>query len=834
MRDDPNRADGEATVQASRSTPEQLLDMVREKQLNRFIMVNLEPGGVGLELLKVEHGGGGRDQAPTAVPGLHGWAEQDDTVDAPASDGACGSQSASRQACIGVAGASRTKRLGLNQIKSFRRYWDSTANGGAGAARASTKYGGHGESLRDAVRLGAKVVRQVGGRDLLWGFLLGYDGAEITGPEDLRMGHPIPVFGADPTTSADVRWGVRASQLGELMSLAQDAGVELQFTFLVNTAGKDGGGPKLPGRTIRSTVGCFGEGRTYFHRVGGSRLVSGVVEMTWDDDHVTRQDHETPPNSFPIEQPTYGSDCGWHLDTLDVSAPYKRSYVQYMGAVAATVLQQAGQTDPRIDLGSLVNTVGIFNEVSASEQYHDSRVYDPEVTGEMWGRACARGAYGIRQVIADTSVKLSLPGLLSYSWDAETDGPLSWNSRLRYLRSLVYSFTLEMFEELSVGARDPGLLPDYLQAVDLHWYHHQSRDTCHIGFMVYEVDEVFTYVEDGLRQGLDDAASASIILPGRVDEYVSAVMDSFEVRVSETGCSAISSGTTKLPKTYFSVREDFQAFEVWRRLGGALASRASGGNWHSWMAGGSGAYQGFGLRADDGLESRRASAATPRASWFAYQRLAEQLGDVVSGSMVFPNSGSRSVLQRDLHSSASPGVVDPLVIFEYRIGSGTWPWAYLVFADPLAAATVSPVTVAIPGWVPGYIGTAIRVPVQPSSTQIAIPVGGSDKLPVGMATYGSNWSFRLGSPLFVHTGDMPVLVKSSGRIRWTRPGSSALAELVMGHRTVEPGLRADGAGITVAEAEAIRHLGPGKDVLRMLWTDLPRWLEDPSVLLSMR
>jgi hypothetical protein len=830
MREDPNRSELGLNSFDVHRTPEAILDLVREKQLNRMLMASLEPGGPALELLKVEPDEGEPGAGQPARAGLQGWTKVAADEAGTADDDSCRRSAAVRRACIGVAGATDTKRLGLNQLKAYRRYWDDDA----GAVRVSSKYGRHGESLRDAGRLGAKVVRQVGGRDLLWGFLLAHDGVEITSAEALRTGRPIPVFGSDPTTSAELRWGVRAPQLGELLGVAEDVGLELHFTFLLNTAGDDGGGAGLPGMGAGSSAGCSGEGRTFYHRVGGSRLATNVVEMDWDEDHVAEQDHETPPNSFPIERSSYGSLCEWHLDTLDVSAPYKRSYVQYLGEAAGALLQRAAQLDPRIDLGTLVSAIGIFNEVSVADQYHEAGEYDPEVTGEMWGRACARGAYGIRQAVAATEVKLSLPGLLSYSWSAESGGPQSWQTRLRYLRSLVYGFAREMMEVLPVGSREPTSLPDYLQAIDLHWYHHQREDTCHVGFMVHEVNDVFAYVEDGLREGLNEAVDRRILESRQVDEIASSVMDRFEVRVSETGCSADPRGTTKLPETYFPVREDFQAFEVWRRLGGALASRASGGSWHSWMAGNSGTYRGFGLRRDTGPENAPASAATPRKSWFAYQRLTEQLGEVASGGMVFPDSPSRSTLQRDLHSSAAPGVVDPLVIFEYRLGSGTWPWAYLVLADPLAANTVSPVTMVVPRWVAGYIGTAVRVPIQPSSTRIGIPTMGSDELPVGVASYDSSWSFRLGSPLFVHTGDMPVLIKSSGRIRWTRPGSGALEEPVAGHREIEPDLRGSGAGDRVAELEARRHLGPDRDLLRELWTDLPRWLEDPSVPLFTR
>jgi hypothetical protein len=231
-------------------------------------------------------------------------------------------------------------------------------------------------------------------------------------------------------------------------------------------------------------------------------------------------------------------------------------------------------------------------------------------------------------------------------------------------------------------------------------------------------------------------------------------MSVFQIRVSETGCSA--TGRVRDLPPGFTDLATFQAFEVWRRVAGALASIARVASWHSWVAGKEGEYAGFGLRHDGQDEGACASSSLPRPSWFAYQRLASLLGNVGVGRMLLPEVTDRGDLVRRLPT------LGRAVVFEYELADPVgFRYAYLVFLDPSVGGS-SP-TILAPSW-RAVVGRARRCTVQPSVMKVMVT--GCENLPVGSATYPAPVSFPVGSPLSVHGGDMPVFIQATARIAW--------------------------------------------------------------------
>jgi len=178
-------------------------------------------------------------------------------------------------------------------------------------------------------------------------------------------------------------------------------------------------------------------------------------------------------------------------------------------------------------------------------------------------------------------------------------------------------------QELNVQVAD---LPRYLQGIDYHFYHVESGNRQHIAFLPLEVDELRRAVWGGVAEAVPDLE----------DEYVETsdwFYQTFPISVMETGTSA-SARNTAVQFPVFVGREidheTFQEHEVWRRLGGALASSADVAGWHAWLSGSEPnvIWYGFGLRGDTAVPAdpyTDALNARPRQSWGAFQRLADYL-----------------------------------------------------------------------------------------------------------------------------------------------------------------------------------------------------------------
>ncbi len=202
----------------------------------------------------------------------------------------------------------------------------------------------------------------------------------------------------------------------------------------------------------------------------------------------------------------------------------------------------------------------------------------------------------------------------------------------------------------------------------------------------------------------------------------------------------------------------FQSNEIWRRLGGVLASRASSAGWHCWMSGYPETFQLMGLRVDrhepPTTETREAHT---RWSWFAVARLAAVLGDVVAGEMILPAITSHA----DLGYMSK---ADGLVVFEYTLGSDSFVlhrYAYLVFYDPTSAANGATVEVSSTSSAVHASLVSTRINGPPSSSG-----GGQLILPTGMAIFDPDALLTLPAVLWVFKEDSPLLILTSKRLRW--------------------------------------------------------------------
>lgn len=217
--------------------------------------------------------------------------------------------------------------------------------------------------------------------------------------------------------------------------------------------------------------------------------------------------------------------------------------------------------------------------------------------------------------------------------------------------------------------------------------------------------------------------------------------------------------------TWMSDPEEFQAYEVWRRLCGALAAGARAVGWDAWMGtddlhtATDGRFEGYGkgLREDDLRNNRRAVEAVPRDSWIAFQRFAELFGAVTSGGFVHPTV--------PVDSDFTPGVADHLVILRFRLSvtSGSYTYAYVILVDPNASVD--------DGWAvqaewSGSAGTLLSFDTEPVIR--TTPRGGGElELPEVVAWFASGneesmpWDFRM------EPGDAIRVVQATKSVRWT-------------------------------------------------------------------
>lgn len=396
---------------------------------------------------------------------------------------------------------------------------------------------------------------------------------------------------------------------------------------------------------------------------------------------------------------SFVSDPERHPFWLDPYDADKLLRLRWICQAVGDLLSAAG-AGPDVVLG-----IDGFNEVNIRNVYDG----DAWLSGWAWGLVHYWCARALRSTAPD--LPIWLPSLASYTLSSPTAGRIdTWEETVEFLDAMA----LEVVASCHFDGGEPASLA---AGVDYHWYLAAQTDTDptlvnrHIGYMLDEID----------------------ILRGVLRSYTG--LEAAEVAVLETGASANMSR---------SVGEELQAHEVWRRVGGALASGVARAAWHTWMSTeesrAAANFAEFGLRYDLFADDEPASNARPRRSWGAFWQLTQVL-KVQRGRLLTPN----------------PAEVDSepdrygLVIFEYRLVGGDY--AYLILVDPSELERSYRVTSS---W--ARFTEYETAPAVSSTTTGGLPA----------ASVSGGRSYVMGTLAFdMAYGDAPRLVRTASRVTWS-------------------------------------------------------------------
>ncbi len=526
------------------------------------------------------------------------------------------------------------------------------------------------------------------------------------------------------------------------------------------------------------------------------------LAILWAEEHLYDpvEDYRTPveEHRFPPEA-DQGDRCAYHLESLDMSAPYKRQYMQLIAEQIGELLIGVAEdlwVDNGLRLSDVVDAFEYLNEVDNVAFYVDeSGEYDVGTSGAYVGKTFFRMAWGLRRVLRTRSdvvgdIPMMLPTLASYVED--TEAPHEWADKIAYLgeltRGVVEELTLYRDKRETAGV-DPEVeyadLLELVQEIDYHWYH-RKEDLRHIAYLVHEVDEVRRAIGEGMDAVLEKTARNKE-KPDEEDE-VRAFKGRFDdtgVRIHEGGVSLGESDT--IPDPWRGDGELWQAHEVFRRIGGHLASAATQAGWWSWISGVAEEFEGTGLRKEPDAGSVYWRKVMPfastswdpgrnvqRLSWYAYRRLSELLRDrVLRGRMVLPASTSREDIPRALDAQRED--CRGLVVFEYTLHQRTSrdpAYAYLVLNDDSAGSG----TAAVRGS-PEVAGTGVEVVPLMSEESFpgrVMPMGSglttrppTDELPFEEVSYRDRETLTAPVHLQVAVAGTPVFLYAPVRLDWS-------------------------------------------------------------------
>lgn len=595
------------------------------------------------------------------------------------------------------------KKIGLNAMKTF--YHDDND------PSSPTKYGNNESQFNDCAALGAKVIRQFGRADLLWGMLAG----------DRTVKVPL-----ESGLAAIINDPQNVDRIAQLFAEAHRVRTKVIFTFLTL-----GGGEEVLDPTLFPDP--MGE-------------MKAVPILSWSDEHLD-QEADGYPYSY-ISDGDSATIKRWLTHSLDVRSGYKRHYFRLIAAHAVQLLydslaeaKNALGLDGTVTLLDLIEGIEIFNEIDTRARIIVATGADIEAQAYWWALAYVECAEAFYELGVTEGIPILLPGLASYIPEIG----FTWPEKLTFIEAFCIQIAWE--------ARKRGLhLPTVASGLDYHWYHRSPGTERHIGYLIQEVSQ--------LRALLDERISSKCHIT--IMETGVAVDADFVPLVKRGLTSGSATSLERLDGDLF------QSNEIWRRLGGVLASAAVSAGWHSWMSGFPEAFELMGLRVDDSRDSATyASAAHTRWSWFAFERLTSMLGDVVAGRMILPEIESLSEL-------SSMTKADGLVVLEFTLGaasSAIGRYAYLVFYDPTAAANGATVEVT---------ATFSAIHASLVSTRVDSPPvssgGGQITLPTGFAAFDPDAVLTLPAVLRVYKEDSPWLVRTSQRLRWSNVKASEIAK----------------------------------------------------------
>lgn len=360
-------------------------------------------------------------------------------------------------------------------------------------------------------------------------------------------------------------------------------------------------------------------------------------------------------------------------DTLDIRNEYQTQYLCNFVAEVCTLLSTIeAETFPIVGLDSVVAGLELLNEVDICNimpvDYAPDGKYGA-VAATITGLTWARFIYQLARVVAYyfwNRIPVWMPGLSSFSV-SDSIG----SDKQKYIHGSTWqinyfkAFTAELGNLWS--AEHSGVDPSTLFGnVDLHWYHRERArkdtvGTLHIGAMALYVS--------ALRNALDDAG------------YVGT-----DISVMESGVTVYDASEDFAPDMLSADLETWQAWEVWRRLFGALAAGASIVGWNSWRSAQSNTnpfYQ-MGLRED--LNPTLATDASQRKAWFAYDRLTLIVQSLSSAQMVVPELSSSPLVLLDSESDTvvievQGRLCDPGSELYSSSDDRIYSYGYLVFRD---------------------------------------------------------------------------------------------------------------------------------------------------------
>lgn len=782
--------------------------IARQRRLKRLFNATLAPDSPWLLLAGVESGRSGCGLAP--LPGQPGSSLGESASQEPAD--------------------SERLLVGINSAKSWSRVW----NDATGGPEHPEAYGAaDDEPFRDCARLGVSIVRQVGDKDLVWAAMVQDDSDKAA----YGVGQPLR---NDPVSQLNAEAdgaGIRA-----MLDAAHDNGLKLVLTFMHYGAGgaEYQASPALTRDLFPTTIDRWGD-----QDDDGSQdaLMAGPhLALRWIDGHVGQRvaldaDAVDDFAYFVSEDngtksPT-GGPWAFHYESLDPGMTYKG---QFMSDLAGAVVRMlAGAVEgANYALSDVVWGIEIFNEVDFRSMYYtDAGGPDPEWTGRTWGGMVYRVARALRAALDEQGwgdVKILLPGLSSYS-DGE-DGQ-TWEDKRAFVRGLGAGFAFTAQEEFEESAKAAvAQFGQFIDAWDVHWYHRSESQRRTVLYLQHELDEL----RESLVEGIVGVTGSDEDTVTSVEAVVSnLVLTNFESSASATGYGAAVVPTYDWLPAWFAVSTDtslprrpgsigplaearlaHQAQEVWRRLGGALASGVRVAGWHAWMSGSIGAFVGCGLRDEGGVQGsasaildRTAAQSTQRPAWFSLERLAGILGgQITSARVAWPSLGSRaevaafeSAVRVASHdpSSADWSAACPALVLENHLPDATAEWVYLLLLDwtlvdhkasaPGAAEAIDELAAALSTvrlqWKTtlGRPTVFYELDTLPDDTTRST-VGSSGELPVASASWGGGVIGRGTAGGFeVWELREPILLASRRRLAWSLvadPDPELPAELVTG------------------------------------------------------
>lgn len=438
---------------------------------------------------------------------------------------------------------------------------------------------------------------------------------------------------------------------------------------------------------------------------------------------------------------------------LDIRSEYQVDHLGYMmEGIAGLLGKVATELAGEFDLLDVINAIEIFPNVDDRNVIPhpvEIEAADAARNGLAWASVWWHLANTLRDSLAALAEPLAIPLMLpaiSHYFEEELDtGTVSRNSliyRLEFLDALLAGVGL--LTSLFGGTS----LSDMVVAINYRWY---RRDVASIGERARRLGPAHLgHLKREIRMVRDVLQGSNLA--------------GVKVLTLDTGHS-VTDNDEYVP-TWMTGRTRLQAYEVWRRVAGALACGADVSGWQAWMSERSESESalegnedyGMGLRDDEvPLAFYAEQPPEPRLAWFAYQRLVRSLRNLRYARLLYP------VVSGTAEPSFSGAEYLIICRFATRVtdapsGSGeTGSFAYLLLPDLRSKETYGwEVTVDWRRSPPAADAVCVRRATIPAS--FTVSAGTTTVLPEGSATWDPEETLALPIALPIEPGDDPVLL----------------------------------------------------------------------------